>query len=164
MRNNQKLLLISLLIVGLSFLLTACQENTIYHSYQSVENTDWFRNDTLTYMLDSCMTSTSSNEFQIGIRHTDSYRYQDLWLGILPIPKDSAATIRIDSCHIYLSNSNGKWKGHGIGELRQFDQAIEITSKGKKTDTIIGFKIFHLMQDQPLKGIQDIGLCIQRKP
>lgn len=164
MKNDQKLLLISLVVGGLSFLLTACQENITYHSYQSVENTDWYRNDTLIYMLDSCLTSTSSFEFQIGIRHKDSYRYQDLWMGILPVKKDTTATTRADSCHIYLSDSNGKWKGHGIGELRQFEQPFEMTSEDEKSDTIIGFKIFHLMQDHPLKGIQDIGLCIQRRP
>ena len=67
---------------------------------------------------------------------------------------------KTDSIHLYLADSNGNWKGKGIGELRQFTQTNSFKAVSEKRDTIIGFKIFHLMQDNPLPKIYDIGLRI----
>lgn len=145
----------------LLFLLTACQENIIYHSYQPINPIGWYQNDTLTYILDSYISVENQYNCQIGIRHKDSYLYQDIWLGIIPFFKDSVSAVKTDTVHIYLSDSIGLWKGKGIGELRQFVQPIGTSLPLSSKDTLIGFQIIHLMKDYPLTGIQDIGLYIQ---
>lgn len=158
MRNKQPHLLISKLIGCFLLLLTACQGNTSYHSYQPIQIEGWYRHDTLTYYLDSCYTEGLIDKLQIGIRHTDSYPYQDLWIGILTIAKDSITREQTDSIHLFLADSNGVWEGTGIGETRVF---IHEKTFPLKIDSIIGIKVFHLMKEQPLKGINDVGICIK---
>lgn len=152
--------LTSKITVCLLLLFTACQENIIYHSYQPIHSEGWYRNDTLTYTFKSPMVYENLHEWQIGIRHLDSYPYQDLWIGIIPFTKDSLTQYKTDSIHLYLADSNGNWEGTGIGELRQFTQKNLFQPVQGKNDTIIGFKIIHLMQDNPLPKIYDIGLRI----
>ena len=93
---------------------------------------------------------------EIGIRHKDSYLYRDIWLSI-------AQQEQVDTVHLYLANENGNWKGNGIGEMRVFttdNLPIRICSK----DSIHTIKITHIMEEDTLKGIHDIGICIKERP
>lgn len=129
----------------------SCQENTLYHSYQPVDATGWSKNDTLVYALDSTLNGKESYAFQIGIRHKDSYPYRDLWL-----------KINEDTLHLYLADSIGQWKGKGIGDLRQLQ--FPVTLPMEPEDSLREFRIHHLMKDEPLSGISDIGIAIQKRP
>ena len=155
MKNKRLQLPISKVIGCLLFLLTACQGNIIYHSYQPINQEGWYRNDTLIFYLDSCLTNNTPKELQVGIRHTDSYSYKDIWIGLLPINKDSVCIGKTDSIHLYLTNPNGAWKGTGIGESKLFTHT---SSYLPETDSIFGFKIIHLMQDTPLRSISNVGI------
>lgn len=130
----------------LTILLASCQEDTYYHSYQSVNGMGWNRNDTLTYILPNPITIDTSIPLEIGIRHKDSYHYRDLWL-----------TINGDTCHLFLADTIGKWFGNGIGEVRQLTNSISFQVKD---DSINKLEILHIMQDNPLQGILDIGVRI----
>lgn len=158
MINKHLHLLTNKIIACLLLFLTACQGNTTYHAYQPISTEGWYRHDTLTYYFNSSLAKESIKKIQIGIRHTDSYHYQDLWIGILSIKKDSITTKKTDSLHLFLAE-NGVWQGTGIGETRQFTHEQTIS---QKTDSILGVKVFHLMKDQPLKGINHVGICIKK--
>lgn len=138
-------------IIGCLLLLLACSctENTLYHSYQPVDSTGWHKNDTLTYTLKAALKAQESYNYLIGIRHKDSYPYKDIWL-----------TVNQDTLHLYLADSVGRWKGTGIGELRQFQAPFTITAQPEDST----FRITHIMQENPLYGIHDIGLSIQQCP
>lgn len=129
----------------ISLFLTSCQGHTIYHSYQPVNHTGWHKNDTIVYTFDSLIT-TKELMLEIGIRHTDSYLYRDIWL-----------TINQDTVHIYLTDSKGHWNGKGIGELRSF---IHKLPSNHFNDSIKEIRITHIMTDNPLTGIHDIGIRI----
>lgn len=129
------------------FLTVSCQRNTIYHSFQPVNPTGWDKNDTLTFLLPEALI-TSSYQYEIGIRHKDSYKYKDIWL-----------TINQDTLHLYLAEPKGNWKGSGIGEMRQLTYPIKLHSLPQ--DSIKELRITHIMQDNPLYGIHDIGLKIK---
>lgn len=143
------------IVFCLLFFVTACQSNIAYHYYQPVAATGWTNSDTLHYTY-TPTTLPTKQELEIGIRHLDSYPYRDLWLTI-------SQHERIDTLHIYLANENGSWKGDGIGENRQYTEflsQIDILP----ADSNLVFKIMHIMEDDTLKGIKDIGLCIKKKP
>ena len=133
----------------LPILLTSCQGNTFYHSYQPVNEAGWDRNDTLTYILPTPVTAGMSLSIEIGIRHKDSYPYRDIWL-----------TLNDDTCHLFLADTIGKWSGNGIGEMRHLTCSIPFQVK---EDSIRQFRIQHIMEDNPLQGIHDIGIHISKK-
>ena len=136
-----------LLILWLT--VSGCQNKTYYHSYQSASIAGWQKNDTLIFSLPNAI-NPSDYEFEIGIRHKDTYKYRDLWL-----------TINDDTLHLYLADSIGNWKGKGIGNTRQ------LTSPWKNKvyqDSIAEFRMIHIMKDSILHDIQDIGLQIKTHP
>lgn len=138
-------------ICGLFLLLcTSCQE-ILYYSYQPVNSTGWYKKDTLIYTIDTLLGKDEKVKYQIGIRHKDSYNYRDLWL-----------RINHDTIHIYLADSIGKWFGHGIGELRQITFPYHPTILSQ--DTIKELRINHIMKDDSLSGIHDIGISIHKYP
>jgi gliding motility-associated lipoprotein GldH len=98
------------LIICTIFCLAACQNHTIYHLYQPVNQTGWGKDDTIHYTFTS-PNSSAEKQLEIGIRHKDSYRYRDIWLCI-------HQSEQIDTVHLYLANKNGNWKGHGFGDMR----------------------------------------------
>lgn len=138
---------ICLLIVCL--LTISCQQNTLYHSYQPVSVTGWYKNDTLVYSLPQALPNQPYT-YELGIRHKDSYPYRDIWL-----------TINQDTLHLYLADSIGNWIGNGIGEIRQSAFPIQVSTLPQ--DSIKEFHITHIMRDQPLNGILNIGLKIEKE-
>lgn len=161
MKNKHLKRTISRITGCLLFILIACQENIIYHSYQPIKKEGWYRNDTLIFFFDTTLASYSLNELEIGIRHLDSYPYKDLWIGIFPINQDSSIIAKADSIHLYLTDTIGNWEGAGIGELKQLTLTNKQSFRSSQTDSIIGLKIVHFMQNDPLQKIMDIGLCIK---
>lgn len=137
-----------LLILWLT--VSGCQNKTYYHSYQSASIAGWQKNDTLIFSLPKTI-NPSDYEFEIGIRHKDTYKYRDLWL-----------TINDDTLHLYLADSIGNWKGKGIGNTRQLTSPWK-TNKVYQ-DSIAEFRMIHIMKDSILHDIQDIGLQIKTHP
>ena len=129
----------------ISLLLISCQGHTFYHSYQPVNTTGWHKNDTMVYTLDAPVINKELT-LEIGIRHTDSYPYRDIWL-----------TVNLDTVHIYLTDSKGHWSGKGIGELRSLTHRLPFCHP---KDSIKEIRIAHIMTDNPLTGIHDIGIRI----
>ena len=85
----------------------------------------------------------------IGIRHEDSYPYRDIWI-----------IANQDTFHLYLADSTGKWKGKGLGNLRQIVFPVNLNLQ--EQDSTIKIKINHIMQENPLPGIHDIGMHIEK--
>lgn len=137
-----------LLLVLLGFV--SCQENTLYHTFLPVNAAGWDKHDTLLYTLPLTVTQPS-DRYEIGIRHKDSYKYRDLWL-----------TVNQDTLHLYLADSIGNWKGKGIGDIRQCTFPIRLNPVPQ--DSVHELRVTHIMQDNPLSGIHDIGIRIRKQP
>lgn len=137
--------IISLLLITVCI---SCQKNTLYHSYQPVTDTGWYSNDTLLYQLPFPISAQDSWQYEIGIRHKDTYPYRDIWL-----------TVNQDTIHIYLADTTGYWKGSGIGNIKQYSSTFQI--KTETGDSIKEFRVTHIMQDNPLHDICDIGIHIK---
>ena len=133
-------------------LMTAsCNGNTQYHTYRPVAAAGWHRGDTLYFTIPSGDSTANTHQWTLGIRHKDSYAYRDIWL-----------TLNGDTVHLQLADSLGYWYGNGIGELRQYTHAITPPDI-RWQDSITEIRITHIMQDNPLKGIHDIGLQISNR-
>lgn len=133
----------------LIILLSACYDDTAYHTYMPVSNHEWNRTDTLVFALDSTIQNDSKYELSIGIRHLDSYPYRDIWL-----------TLNNDTVHLYLANEEGHWKGKGIGDLHHLTSTIY---SGEQFLFVPEIRITHIMTHNPLPGIHDIGIHLRQK-
>lgn len=143
-------------------LLTACQGNTVYHSYQAVPIDGWRKDDTLIYALPSSIP-IRTYEIEIGIRYQISYPYRNLALGISHNMRDTLI-YTTDTLQIFLTSETDSNTENGIGGLYQrtftYKTHLSISQKGE-TRT---FRIVQIMRDNPLKGINDVGIQIKAIP
>lgn len=130
-----------------SLLLMACDTQTIYSHYESVDVTGWSMLDTLRYTFE--VTDTLSDyEVLIHVRHTEAYPYQNMWLFV-----DN------DTIEFYLADERGQWLGNGRNSLVEmpilYEQSISYDHAGERTITIC-----HAMRDSLLRGVSDVGVSI----
>ena len=144
----------------LSFLFVCCQDSTQYYSYQPVSSAGWNREDTLLYTITPSLPK-GNHEIQIGIRHSESYAYRDIWLGLRYSLKDSLAC---DTIHFYLADEDGNWHGKGMGGLIQFVKNTSVVLSTQDTISPFDLQIFHLMNDSLLKHVCDVGIRLSFAP
>ena len=141
-------------------LLTACHSNTVYHSYQSIPTTGWSKSDTLVYTLPASIPA-GTYEMTIGIRHQESYPYRNLWMNISTNVKDTS-TYTTDTLQLFLADKTGNWNGNGPGGLYQFTKLYTPSFTIAQDSASRNIRIVHIMTDNPLKGISDVGIRLEK--
>lgn len=147
-------------LIGIScfFLLVACETNTIYHSYHHLPNGRWNKNDTLLF-THKISDSAALYKVSLEIRYQDYYPYRNLFLFIQRNTANSSFFIT-DTVEYILATPKGKWKGSGLGTLHQITFPYHTFSLPQNRN--YSFKIGHVMKEEVLDGINDIGICIEK--
>ena len=150
-RNNIWLLFLTVVLLA-----TACDKKTVYHSYHAIPTEGWKKSDTLFFDIP---VKDSLTQFNLAaeIRNKSNYVYRNLYLVISHNLEDSTVW-KTDTLLLILADKEGKWNGTGWGSLFQSELpigTIAIQHPGNYT-----LKIIHGMQDEILKGINDIGIKI----
>lgn len=149
--------------VLLLFLLSSCKDNTVYHVYRAIpEDSGWRRGDSLVFFFPSGL-SPDSYLMEVGVRNTGGYKYRDLWLVLSQSISDTLPP-RIDTLHLFLADKKGRWNRGG--SAGSYYQSVFVSDK----PFVIGpdsfhrsLRIVHIMRDNPLVGISDIGVRLSRK-
>ena len=140
-------------------LLCACGEQPIFHTFQTVSKQGWNAKDTL-YFKASIPDSQSLYTLSVEIRHRNNYPYQNLNLAIgYRLPDSTFSTL--DTLYLNLVNKKLDWKGNGGSNIYQVSfpiGAFHATKVG-----IYTFQITHLMPDDVLPGLMDVGICGRRQ-
>ena len=107
---------------------------------------------------DSLSTSVPEKmHFEIDLRHTNIYPYQNLWLYIQT--KGSDGVTRIDSIDFKLSEPSGRWLGTGWGSFYSITYTLpDLTIKKTSHTRWFRIDIQHGLRDEVLPGIENIGV------
>ena len=100
-----------------TWVLTACDENTVYHSYQSTPPDGWKKSDTLFFNV-PLKDSLANLRLSVGVRNSSNYPYQNLNILIHYNLEDSTVW-KTDTLKFILTDREGKWTGTGWGSLYQ---------------------------------------------
>lgn len=141
-------------------ILAACQNNTVYHSYEPVSLDGWSKSDTLVYTLPNSIPA-GKYEVEIGIRHQESYPYRDLWLEIGHNTQDSLVYVT-DTLQLFLADEAGNKTGDGPCGLYQCGLPYKASLPIRAEGSTRAFRIVHIMTDNPLTGISDVGIRLRR--
>lgn len=140
-----------------TLLITACQDHDIYFQYQQIPTTGWEADSIITFQAQHTDTQTHYNIY-LHIRYQNQYPYQNLWLFAHHTPQQD--TIQQDTIQTYLTDQYGKPLGTGSGSLREiiipYQKNITITNPNYQINIKQG------MRDKNLKGIQEIGIRIEK--
>jgi len=126
--------LYSILIILLC--LGACSPgHNDYSHFTNIPNEGWKYGDTLT-IIPTPADSVSNGDLIVAIRHSNEYRYSNLWIEVCYTDNKSAKkdTINIEFADIY-----GKWYGKGLGVSFQITDTIASGIKLVKNQPIFTF-------------------------
>lgn len=133
-------------------IIISCTTGTVYHHYIPIEN-KWMKADTFFFAMPDSM-ETGVYKTKIGVRHTVTYKYKDLWISI-----GNNENSKTDTVHLELANKRGNWNSNGTasGYYQYEIQGPDIYHK-QGQDSII--KIWHIMKDASIENITDVGIKI----
>ena len=137
--------------------LFSCDSNKIYESNVKIPVDGWRRNDIVRFEVEITDTINHCNIY-INVRNNKKYRYMDLWLFVNI--RSPFGTMARDTAKIMLADHRGKWLGSGLGS--KFDSRIFLRENIRFP--VPGIYIFEYeqgMRDEPLMGIEDVGLRIE---
>lgn len=103
-----------------------------------------------------------NSEIEIGIRYQESYPYRDIWLEVSHNTKDTLTYVT-DTLQLFLVDEAGNKTGNGLCGLYQCDLPYKASIPIRTEGSARTFRIVHIMTDNPLTGISDIGIRL-RKP
>jgi len=135
----------------------SCRGNSHYYHSETIPSKGWDLNETL-YFQDSLRDDVPEKmHFEVNLRHTNMYPYQNLWMYIRT--RTSDGTNRLDSINWTLSEPSGRWLGSGWGSLYSLSQRLPDLSIKKTVGTRwFSIEVQHGLQDQTLPGIEDVGI------
>jgi len=140
------------------FFFTACDNNTVYFQYHSINPALWNKDSLYTFDVD-IENSQSAYSIYINVCNAPDYPNQNLWLFISEITPDGVVVK--DTIEFYLADHRGKWLGSGAGSMKEmpvlYKQDFKFENSGTHT-----FKIGHGMRADELKGITKIGMRVEK--
>lgn len=138
--------------------LTACNQKHIYNQYHSVDNNAWKSTDTVQFPF-VIEDENSNYEYAISVRHSNDFEFSNLWLKVLVTGNGIDTSFRYE---IPLFKNDGKPFGKNSGSICTqtvpLKTNLPLYKKGKYQISII-----QLMRKDPLNGISDIGILIDKK-
>ena len=153
MKNKFSLLSIVILCV----LSVGCDRQNDIFLYNHIEDGKWSKNRTLTFVFDSIPNKWSSHRVDIELSFSDLYPYQNLYLAVGRSLNDSV--MHIDTLQFALADAGGKWLGSSAGRLHQITLPY-LQHVRFDTGKTVRFTIRQAMIDDPLKGIEKVGIRI----
>ena len=150
--------LINLSVLLLLLLLPSCDSRMVFEKNQRIPGGSWDASQPAEFEAFIADTLKPCNLY-INIRNKGSYSFSNLFLFItITSPAGEKLT---DTVECTLADSKGKWYGKGIGDLYFMRSPWKMNIRFPHTG-IYQFRLTQGMRTNPLPGITDIGLRIEK--
>ncbi len=127
-----------------------------YYEFQPVDAHEWRCTDTLHFVPDTA-TIAADNTLSLCLRLGQQFKYRDLWL-VCEQRSDSLLKPHRDTVHFILADANGRWQTTGV-VLHEASQRLHTLSLKKNESP--EFLVYHIMREQGIQGIFDVGLRLE---
>jgi len=148
-----------LLLIGFCLSLSSCTRLEVFEKDISIPGYKWETNFAAKGKFDITDTTASYNIYLV-LRHTDAYKYDNIWLNIgLQSPGDS---LQYQKVNLELGNDAKGWEGTGMNDIWEVRKVLNDRPLPFKKTGGYAFSIMQIMRDNPLPGIMSAGLRIER--
>ncbi|MDR0333572.1 MAG: gliding motility lipoprotein GldH [Dysgonamonadaceae bacterium] len=156
MKKNNILYSFVLLFV---ILFPACNRGEVFYRFHHIPQGQWRTNDVVIFLMDSLdFRQDKKHIISIELSANSTYPYQDLWL-FVEHNFYTDSIFEIDSIQVFLVDEFGKRLGSGVGGLRQL--SVPFTGDiALDTAIVYEMRIRHGMRDNPLRGIEKVGVKV----
>lgn len=154
MMSYFKLLLFSCIL----FMAVSCDPSRYFEENKKISKGEWDQNDPIAFQANVTDTIADFNVF-INVRNSGSYRFSNLYMFINTI--FPGGQIERDTLECLLAAPDGRWLGDGLGDI--FDNRILFKEKVRFPQAgEYRFELIQAMRINPLPGIMDVGIRIEK--
>lgn len=139
-------------------LLHACTTVDVFEKNVTIPDHEWNSKFKPEITFDITDTVSLYNIYTV-IRHTDAYRYKNIWVNIYTqAPADSMKKQKLD---LKLATDDKGWLGSGMDDI--FEHRIQITDQPLplKAGTY-KFQLENIMREDPLEHVMNVGIRVER--
>lgn len=146
------------LLILLSFV-AACGTIDVFEKNVSIPNHEWSSSFKPEISFEVGDTTSLYNVYVV-VRHTDAYRYKNLYLNIYTqLPDNSSLKQRLE---ILLATDDKGWLGSGMDDI--FEHRIRITDAPQKLSKagVYKFRLEQIMREDPLQNVMNVGVRVEK--
>ncbi len=145
-----------LLLIAVS----SCLQINLYEKNTSIPNYEWKQDFEVkgTFEIND---TVSSNILFIVLRHTDKFKYNNIWLNLgIQNPGD---TMYYQKINIELGNDATGWYGSGMNDIWEYRYKLTPVAKPFIKKGLYNFSIKQIMRDDPLPYMMSAGFRIEKQ-
>ncbi|MBV7440358.1 gliding motility lipoprotein GldH [Weeksellaceae bacterium TAE3-ERU29] len=147
------------LIVGFLSVIVGCESSNNYYQKEVLLSNQWQADSAVTFDVPVKSPKENYDIFMI-LRNNNEYPYSNIYFFTEFISPTGNKII--DTLEYQLAYSNGKWIGSGMSDIKQntlvYKENINLPDTGTYK-----LRIKQAMRENPLIGIEDIGLIIEKE-
>ena len=145
-----------LVVISFCLLLSSCTQLDVFEKDTTIPQYLWADTFKPAFNFDITDTTVQYKLF-IVVRHTDAYRYDNLWLNIgSKFPGD---TMSYQKLELQLGNDATGWDGNGMDDIWEVRKPI---ARGAFRAGKYTFSIGQIMREDPLPNIMSVGVRIEK--
>lgn len=138
-------------------LLFSCTQISVFENSTSIPGYSW-KSGFAAKGSFTITDSVSGYHCYIVLRHTDSYKYSNIWLNVgIQAPGD---TMRFSKLNIELATDASGWMGSGMDDIWELSQLVMLPLTKKGT---YNYSISQIMRDDPLPAVMSAGLRVEKR-
>jgi len=148
-----------LLFIAVFTLAISCKQVDVYERNITIPHFKWQHDYTANGSFIITDTASAYNIY-IVLRHTDAYKYSNIWLNIgLQSPGD---TMFFQNVNLTLATDATGWEGSGMNDIWEVRKLLSGLPRRFKKSGEYKFSINHIMRDNPLPDIMSAGMRVQK--
>ena len=136
----------------------SCNTIDVFEKFESFPKNEWHVSKQPTFSFE-VKDTTAPYHIYFVIRHTDAYRYNNIWVNITTQSPKSTKQTQLVNLKL-ADNANG-WLGAGMDDI--FDSRIKITKAPVALKAgLYQFTIAQAMRDEPLAAVLSAGIRVEK--
>ena len=138
--------------------LFSCNTIDIFEKFESFPKNEWHVSKQPTFSFE-VKDTTSLYHIYFVIRHTDAYKYNNIWVNITT--QSPSGTKQTQLVNIKLADNANGWLGAGMDDI--FDSRIKITKAPVSLKAgLYQYTIAQAMRDEPLAAVLSAGIRVEK--
>lgn len=143
------------------FFLASCGPINVFEKNAAIPNHEWESGFKPVITFDITDTAARYNIFLV-VRHQNAYGYNNIWIrGTVQEPGDT--TVKSQQFDLKLANDEKGWLGTGMDDIFEHRVLIQEKTRFRKPGPY-RFTLEHVMREDPLLHVMNVGLRIERTP
>ena len=138
--------------------LFSCNTIDVFEKFESFPKNEWHVSKQPTFSFE-VKDTTSLYHIYFVIRHTDAYKYNNIWVNITT--QSPSGTKQTQLVNIKLADNANGWLGAGMDDI--FDSRIKITKASVSLKAgLYQYTIAQAMRDEPLAAVLSAGIRVEK--